>query len=633
MSNFSLLDTLNGSRWDTSANNINTVGYVSCNGGTEVGTYYSNNVSAFRVPNGPTSSRPSPGLTGYLRFNTDSCYNCLEYYDPLSALWTPIYPIPTITSITPDYVTDTSGGAGYYNTNPLIISGYGYVPGCTVSYRGTDSSVYAAPVTTYISNIQLRATVPASVYNGYNQDPFTIIVTNPTGVSGFLLNALDVDPSASWVTPAGLLTNSAGATSVDSSAVLTTTAPYFRVQAIDLEGLPLTYNSPDLSSNSATSKCAITTVISGSNYYGYITGTPYTLASATVSFTINALDGRTVVPRNFSLNVNAALRTANVSSAFAYQITYTNSSGLLPVTTGPYPNGYTVYTFNPNASSQVLAPSAQSSQDTYQTAVATYTFTPLFTSSTIAALIVGGGGMGAGDGYNTTTGNGGGGGGGYYSNIGGAGLTVTNGTTYTVTVGAGGYAGASVATAMRRGGAGSSIIGGAISQSVGGGGGGGYWSGEVGQNGGTNGGSGGGGAGNASGGTATGGKGNNGAQGPNQGVGPGGGGGGAGQAGSGANGGNGQSNSISGISVTYAGGGGGSGGGSAGSGGGSAGAPVGNTGLTAAQMTPAAGTDGLGGGSGAQVGSGRAQADGGLAGVVSRGGTGVVIIRFLSYSG
>lgn len=618
MSNFSLLDTLNGSRWDTSANNINTVGYVSCNGGTAVGTYYSNNGSAFRVPNGPTSARPSPGLVGYLRFNTDQSYNCLEYYDPLSALWTPIYPIPTITSITPNYVSDASGAAGYYNTYPLIIAGYGFVPGCTVSYRGTDSSVYAAPVTTYISNIQLRATVPASVYNGYNQDPFTIIVTNPTGVSGFLLNALDVDPSASWVTPAGAIINSLGGTTVDSSFTLTTNTSllYFRVQAIDLESLPLTYNSPDLSSNSATSKCAITTVISGSNYYGYITGTPYTLASATVSFTINAFDGRTVVPRNFSLTVNPALRTANVSSAFAYQITYTNSSGLLPVTTGPYVNGYTVYTFNPNASSQVLVPTVQSSQDTYQTAVATYTFTPLFTSSTIAALIVGGGGLGAGDGVSTQTGNGGGGGGGYYSNIGGAGLTVTNGTTYTVTVGAGGYAGASVIAANRRGGAGSSIIGGAISQSVLGGGGGGYWSGNAGQTGG----SGGGGAGNALGGSGTGGQGNNGAAG----SGPGGGGGGAGVAGSNANGGNGLSNPISGTSVTYAGGGGGSAGGSAGSGGGSAGATVG---ATAAAMTPAVGADGLGGGSGAQVGNGS------IAGFVSRGGTGVVIIRFLSYSG
>lgn len=44
-------------------------------------------------------------------------------------------------------------------------------------------------------------------------------------------------------------------------------------------------------------------------------------------------------------------------------------------------------------------------------------------------------------------------------------------------------------------------------------------------------------------------------------------------------------------------------------------------------MTPAVGTDGLGGGSGAQVGNGS------VAGFVSRGGTGVVIIRFLSYSG
>jgi hypothetical protein len=627
MSNFSLLDTLNGSRWDTSANNINTVGYVSCNGGTAVGTYYSNNVSAFRVPTGPTSSRPSPGLVGYLRFNTDSCYNCLEYYDPLSALWTPIYPIPGITSVTPDYVTDGSGASGYYNTNPLIISGYGYVPGCTVSYRGIDSSVYAAPSTTYVSSTQIKATVPASVYNGYNQDPFTIVVTNPTGVSGFLLNALDVDPSASWVTPAGLLTNSLGGTTLDSSFVLTTSSsPYFRVQAIDLEGNAVTYNSPDISSNSVTRNLSITT----SGGYGYITGTAYSLTNATVSFTINALDGRQVTPRSFSLNVNAAIRTATVTSGggYAYQITYTDAAGQNPTSSGPYANGYTVYTFNPNAITQTLAPIPQTSNDSYQNAEASYTFTPNFSSNTVEVLVVGGGGLGAGDTY-TATGNGGGGGGGYYSNIGGAGLTISSGTSYTIKVGAGGYAGATAVAANRRGGAGSSIIGGVISQSVGGGGGGGYWSGELGQNGGTNGGSGGGGAGNAFGGAATGGKGNNGAAG----TGPGGGGGGAQAAGSVSSGGSGQSNSISGNSVIYAGGGGGSGGGAAGSGGGSAGAPTGTSGASVAAMTPAVGTDGLGGGSGAQVGNGLPAGSGGVAGYVSRGGSGVVIIRFKSYSG
>lgn len=614
MSNFSLLDTLNGSRWDTSANNINTVGYVSCNGGTAVGTYYSNNVSAFRVPNGPTSSRPSPGLVGYLRFNTDSCYNCLEYYDPLSALWTQIYPNPTITSITPDYVTDGSGSSGYYNTYPLIIIGYGFVPGCTVSYRGIDSSVYAAPSTTYISNLQLKATVPASVYNGYNQDPFTIVVTNPSGVSGFLLNALDVDPSASWVTPAGLLTNSLGGTSLDSSFVLTTSSsPYFRVQAIDLEGNPVTYNSPDLSSNSVTSKCAITT----SGGYGYITGTAYSLTNATVNFTVNAFDGRQITPRSFSLNVNAALRTATVSSSYAYQITYTDAAGQNPRTLaggGPYANGYTVYTFNPNASSQVLVPTSPQSANTYQTASASYTFTPNFASATYSVLVVGGGGAGAGDaGTNPPAGNGGGGGGGvlYNNNT----LTMTNGTTYTITVGAGAGIGANPTQSQLLGGGSSSISGsGFTTLTANGGGGGGYWTGNPGQAGGC----GGGGAQNAGAGSATQGStatatgaGNAGAAGSSGG---GGGGGGAGSAASNTDGGSGISNSITGIAVLYGGGGGGTGNsnGNGGSGGGTAGA-----------VNPLPGGDGLGGGSGAQISGGN----------TARGGTGVVIIRFLSYAG
>jgi len=623
MSNFSLLDTLNGSRWDTSANNINTVGYVSCNGGTAVGTYYSNNGSAFRVPNGPTSSRPSPGLVGYLRFNTDQSYNCLEYYDPLSALWTPIYPIPGITSVTPDFVTDTSGASGggsYYNTNPLVISGYGYVPGCTVSYRGIDSSVYAAPSTIYVSSTQIKATVPASVYNGYNQDPFTIVVTNPTGVSGFLLNALDVDPSASWVTPAGAITNNLGGTTVDSSYSLTTSTPiYFRVQAIDLEGNAVTYNSPDLSSNSATSKCAITT----SGGFGYITGAPYSLTNATVSFTVNALDGRAVVPRNFSLTVNAALRNATASSSggYAFQVTYTDAAGQNPTSSGPYVNGYTVYTFNPNPNplaTPLPFPPAAQGNGTIQQAVATYTFTPLFTSGTIAALVVGGGGAGAGDG-STNVGSGGGGGGGVLYNSGS--LTMNNGTSYTITVGAGGYTSGSAANL--RHGASSTIIGSGFTTltGVGGGGGGNYQTTP-----GAAGGSGGGASAPAgySGGsstqTSTGGTGygNSGGTGANT---YGGGGGGAGGSASGTsqNGGNGISISITGSATLYGGGGGGSG--TTTSGGGNGGGGTGGQGNGTTSGTN--GTAGTGGGGGAQINSGT---------TVGQGGSGIVVIRFKSYS-
>jgi hypothetical protein len=609
MSNYSLLDTLNGSRWDISSNNIYTVGSVSCNGGTAIGTYYSNNVSAFRIPTGATSSRPVPGLAGYLRYNTDTSYNCLEYYDPNAAIWIPIYPTPSITSINPNYVTDASGA-----TTVIAVSGYGYVPGATVSYRGTDLSIYAAPSTTFVSNTLLNATVPASVYStGFNIDPFTIIVTNPSGISGFLPNALDVDPLAVWQTPAGTLTSSLSTTSVDSSFTLTTSSsPYFRVLATDVEGGGISYSSPDISSNSATSNLTITT----SGGYGYITGTPYTLTNATVSFTIIALDlsHNIPIPRNFSLTVNAALRTAQVSSSFSYQVGYTDSAGANYTTSGPYPGGYTVYTFNPNASSAVLVPISPQSAGTFQSAVATYTFTPNFASSTYSVLVVGGGGAGAGDGgTNPPAGNGGGGGGGVLYNTGS--LTMTNGTTYTITVGAGAGIGSLATQSQLLGGANSSITGsGFTTLTANGGGGGGYWSNNAGQAGGC----GGGGAQNAGAGSATQGStatatgaGNAGAAGSSGG---GGGGGGAGAPASSTNGGNGISNSITGSAVFYGGGGGGTGNsnGSGGSGGGTAGA-----------QNPVQGTNGLGGGSGAQISGGN----------TARGGSGIVVIRFKSYTG
>ena len=236
-------------------------------------------------------------------------------------------------------------------------------------------------------------------------------------------------------------------------------------------------------------------------------------------------------------------------------------------------------------------------------------------------LVVGGGGAGG-----PTSASGGGGAGGYRTNVGGTALSVTAGTAYSITVGAGGTGVTNIgyyATTVP-GNSSSFAASSTITASAGGGGAGGNVNGG-------NGGSGGGGNGGYG---STGGTGNSGSYSPVEGYAggtggyPGGGGGGgsaavgaAGSAGGGGNGGAATASSISGSSQSYAGGGGGgvwdtgtpgTGGTNAGNGG----AAVG-TGANGGDATVNFGGGG-GGGSGTNIGN----AKGG------NGGSGVVIIRY-----
>jgi hypothetical protein len=261
----------------------------------------------------------------------------------------------------------------------------------------------------------------------------------------------------------------------------------------------------------------------------------------------------------------------------------------------------------------------------YHTFLASGTFTPTANLTADYLVVAGGGGGG------TDRGAGGGAGGlrSTVTNTGGGGslesaVSLTNGTAYTVTVGAGAASGTVVGGAAR--GSNSSISGSGLTTITSTGGGGGVSA--DGNQGNQSGGSGGGGAGSGftAGGAGTANQGYAGGNGvyspPNYG---GGGGGGAGAVGgngtttTGGAGGNGVAVAISGSSVTYAGGGGaGTYGGGTGGAGGSGGGGAGRNGGTG--QVGGAGTANTGGGGGG--GSGNPAAAGGA------GGSGIVIVRY-----
>ena len=253
-------------------------------------------------------------------------------------------------------------------------------------------------------------------------------------------------------------------------------------------------------------------------------------------------------------------------------------------------------------------------------------------------LVIAGGG-GGGIAY-----AGGGGAGGYRTSYAGAGsetsgggtstesaLSITSGTEFTITIGAGGTGRTAASNAAGDDGDSSSIAGSGITTitSIGGGGGADYSTGTA-QNGGSGGG---GGAELATYGSGTIGQGSNGGEGSNSGVYRGGGGGGAGTAGTsggssgaGGTGGDGLSSTITGAAVTRGGGGGGGvysvsslPAGVGGSGGGGAGA-VGSANATVGTVNTGGGGGGAGGVGNGPVGTGYG----------GNGGSGVIILRMLT---
>lgn len=321
-----------------------------------------------------------------------------------------------------------------------------------------------------------------------------------------------------------------------------------------------------------------------------------------------------------------------------YTITYVNSGNT--IVSAPVSGGFTIYSF---------------------LATTTGTFVPNFTDSSVDFLVIGGGGAG-GSGGGDQVGAGGGGAGGFRTSFqlagipatsGGGGpiesqLTLTNGVSYTVTVGAGGD-GQNASNATGNNGANSVF---STITSVGGGGGG--STGGSGTSGATGGSGGGANAYASSAGAGTTGQGFAGIRAtpatpdPSP-IAGGGGGGGASSTGSnavgsstaaaGGNGGTGITSSITGVSVARAGGGGGGAyttstsvqqlGGTGTSGGGNGANSLGGASLGLGSNTPGSpGGQNTGGGGGGAAGGGLSSSQNNKGG---SGGSGIVVIRFASF--
>uniref|UniRef100_A0A6C0DSY9 Glycine-rich domain-containing protein n=1 Tax=viral metagenome TaxID=1070528 RepID=A0A6C0DSY9_9ZZZZ len=582
------------------------------------GTYFSDAVSAIKIPANDSNNRP-PGKTGYIRYNTT--FNIIEYWNAGTSTWTNISALsPTVVAISPNYVSEDS-------SSNFTITGTNFETGSSVSFIGNvDNITYAAfGPTNFNSSTSLQARNTLTMSDASNNTGFFVKVTNAssgsTGISSTAILSFNAGPI--WVTNA--LTNLG--TGISSITYTKLNKPFTDLSANDTGGnYPITF-----AYTSGGNPVGASGVILDAS--GILYGTMPTITtsvSSTYDFTAIATDslGALGITRTFRFSVSIPIATISGGTSL---VGYTDSSGNNFTQSSPYLNGYTVYVFTAGSS-------------------ITFTTTNYFPPY-VSYLIVGGGGAG-GAGNAGGSGGGGGGAGGYLTGY----TAIAANTAYTINVGSGGTGSAG---AQGGNGSSSSISGTSISLTASGGGGG-APNFAAGSNGGSGGGGGLRGADSSS--VYPGGSGNTPSTIPSQGnaggntmygvaggVGRGGGGGGALAAGAGGNGnsqnnanysvgpggtgGSGLSNNLRGTGNVFYSGGGGSGGydrllGVGGSGGGGSGS--GSTGAVVTSVYSVVGTAGTantgGGGGGSTTGS--ATTGPGIAG--GNGGSGIVILRHLS---
>jgi len=589
----------------------NVIASSTINGLDVSGTYFSNSVSAIKIPADTSANRPA-GQAGYIRYNTN--VNLIEYWSAATNSWVSISEQPpSITSISPSWI-------GEDQSNNFTVTGNNFNSNSVISFIGNVNSVeYPAASTTYTSSIQLTTINTLGMTDVSANTAFYVKVVNTNTSFNFTTSTpiLSYNLAPYWISPAA---NASVGTGIQSQVYTKISTPF-----IDLSANDVASNYPITFFNSTTGLLPSGVLMDASNgkLYGTMPATPATYGFSAYPQDASGVQGP---PRTFSFQVTSLFMTVSYSSNFS---------------TGTYASGGYTYRW------VSWRPASNTTSTTSYSNVITVSYTSgVSPYNQIEFLIVGGGG-GGGSGWQ----GGGGGAGGLISSGGSIGGSGGGGSgvgsyaaplgSYTITVGGGGLGGYyqnGPANALPSNGGNSTLFG---NTAIGGG----YGGGE--QNivpspqpplsySPTVGGSGGGGShgGSTTGAAGTTNQGYAGGNGLTAGPGySGGGGGGAGAVGGSAtgtpdvpgSGGIGKLNTITDpLSTTayYAGG----GGGTSRSGAASSGGTGGGGGNTGGAASGTSGTVGTGGGGGAGGGGGSS----GFAGETGgNGGTGIVIIRYI----
>jgi len=259
-----------------------------------------------RVSKGTTGERnPSAYGAGTLRFNTTT--NLLEYYTGTE--WKSIDAPPTITTFTVDGGSDiTSGNVDPSLSGNVTIEVKGSLfdtTGANVTFIGTGETLSTSTITRNSANL-LTVTLPYSSFDNANE-PYTIKVTNGSGLSAELADAISADAPV-------VFTNA-----TDTTVTLFDSQRGNTIAAADLCG------ATDADGDTITYSITVGSLPTGmtlNTSTGAITGTPSAVASdTTYTFTVQAATAQDTKTRQFKITVKAPItQTYTSTGAFNYTI-------------------------------------------------------------------------------------------------------------------------------------------------------------------------------------------------------------------------------------------------------------------------------------------------------------------------
>lgn len=303
----------------------------------QIGTSY------LRIPQGISNERPAASYAGMIRYLTTD--NLIEYYNSNTGQWLAIsQQPPEITSISPEYYP-------LGTTSPLTINGGSFQVGATISFIGNDGTIYGPNGSSFITSNQITCIPPVGVKDNSTNDPFDVKVTNPSGLTSQLDNALFINENPIFVTSQ---TPTVYAT-VDASTILT---GQLDISATDPENhYPITF--AEISGNNLSPLILETSgVISGTVPFP----TPVTSTSQSVVFTVEASDNVLASSiGSFTYVINRPENDINVSSFGTLGADYTKIyldtiEGSGNTVGGPVIGGSTVYQFKTTGLTGSLAP-------------------------------------------------------------------------------------------------------------------------------------------------------------------------------------------------------------------------------------------------------------------------------------
>jgi len=261
------------------------------------------------TPVGTTGERNNSPAVGMIRYNTST--GLLENYN--ASGWAGIDAPPVLSSISP---TDNEGASG----TSITLFGSNFKSNSTVTITDTNGAVASVGSITFINASTLSVTLDKNYAT--TKSPLSFTVTNPSGLSSTLENALTLGVNPVWVTASGSL----GTVAQGGSANFTLTAS-------DADSSIVT-----LALNSGSSLPASLTFTDNGNNTATIAGTLNTggVGNITHSFDVRATD----TASNFTLRTFTITEAAPLYTFTSHTFTNATATGKDGPSTGQCQSAY-----------------------------------------------------------------------------------------------------------------------------------------------------------------------------------------------------------------------------------------------------------------------------------------------------